>query len=68
MSGDAAKNQVARNPEIGIFDPEEISAMILVKMKETAEVYHGHSGRPRAAEGELMPTTRPLAASATPIA
>ena len=61
MSGDAAKNEVARNPEIGIFDPEEISAMILVNMKETAKVYHGRSGRLGTVKGVLPPTTRPLA-------
>ena len=38
------------------------------ELQGAVEVYHGRSGRPRAAEGELTPTTRPLAASATPVA
>ncbi len=62
LIGDAAKNQVARNPENTVFDAnrligrmfadptvqedkkfhaEEISAIILTKMKETAEAYLG---------------------------
>merc|ERR1712013_871632 len=53
LIGDAAKNQVVMNPNNTIFDakrveyqseektftPEEISSMVLVKMKETAEGY-----------------------------
>ncbi|CAL1283565.1 unnamed protein product [Larinioides sclopetarius] len=63
LIGDAAKSQVAMNPENTIFDakrligkakirvefkgeeklfnPEEISAMVLTKMKETEEMYLG---------------------------
>ena len=60
LVGDAAKNQVARNPENTVFDakrltgrkfddpavkktfhPEEISAMVLMKMKEIAEAFIG---------------------------
>ncbi|CAH1997100.1 unnamed protein product [Acanthoscelides obtectus] len=63
LIGDAAKNQVAMNPNNTIFDvlndngkpkikvsykgedktffPEEISSMVLTKMKETAEAYLG---------------------------
>ena len=34
--------EVVINGESKAFSPEEVSAMILVKMKETAEAYLGH--------------------------
>ncbi|CAO2609091.1 Heat shock 70 kDa protein 1-like [Lemmus lemmus] len=62
LIGDAAKNQVAMNPQNTVFDakrligrkfndpvekkafyPEEISSMVLTKMKETAEAFLGHN-------------------------
>ncbi|KAF8547851.1 HSP70-domain-containing protein, partial [Imleria badia] len=68
LIGDAAKNQVATNPQNTVFDakrligrkfsdddvqsdieylpfksPEEISSMVLLKMKETAESYLGYT-------------------------
>ncbi|KAL6102390.1 hspa1l [Pungitius sinensis] len=41
LIGDAAKNQVEHKGEEKSFYPEEISSMVLVKMKEIAEAYLG---------------------------
>ncbi|KAI2563314.1 HSPA8 isoform 9, partial [Pan troglodytes] len=46
LIGDAAKNQVAMNPTNTVFEtksfyPEEVSSMVLTKMKEIAEAYLG---------------------------
>uniref|UniRef100_A0A0D9WHC1 Uncharacterized protein n=1 Tax=Leersia perrieri TaxID=77586 RepID=A0A0D9WHC1_9ORYZ len=40
LIGDAAKNQVAMNPTNTVF-AEEISSMVLIKMREIAEAYLG---------------------------
>merc|ERR1712038_338432 len=42
-SGNKPKMEVEHKCESKAFTPEEISAMILVKMKETAEAHLGHS-------------------------
>ena len=41
-SGTLPKLQVEYKNEEKVFTPEEISSMVLTKMKETAEAYLGH--------------------------
>merc|ERR1719386_480830 len=41
LIGDAAKNQATINPEKKVFAPEEISAMVLTKMRSVAESFLG---------------------------